>query len=66
MVAKKTVNERVFFGGSLHTNFLQQIEELMANSNVGEEDREKILANMSCPCCGGGAASFILELGKKD
>lgn len=60
--ADKALEERVVIGGSIHTNFLHQVQNLMAESNLSEEDRQKILANMSCPCCGGNGVSFTMKL----
>ena len=55
--------DRVRTGGSLHDNFVRQVQELLDKSDISEEDRRTILANMSCPCCGGGAASVNIKLG---
>ncbi len=60
----KALEERVVFGGSVHTNYQQQIESLLADADLSEEDRQKILTNMSCPCCGGNGASFTIKLGE--
>ena len=60
--ADKAVEERVVFGGSIHSNFLVQVQDLVAESDLSEEDRQKILAHMSCPCCGGNGASFTIKL----
>jgi hypothetical protein len=60
--ADKALEERVVFGGSVHSNFLQQVQELVAESGLSEEDSQKILTNMSCPCCGGNGASFTIKL----
>ncbi|MDE0537348.1 MAG: hypothetical protein OXH94_01305 [Rhodospirillales bacterium] len=56
-------HDRVQTGGSLHDNFVRQVQELLDKSDISEEDRRTILANMSCPCCGGGAASVNIKLG---
>ncbi len=62
--ADKALENRVSFGGSIHTGFVQQVQNLMAESDLSQEDREKILSNMSCPCCGGNGASFTVKLNK--
>ena len=56
-------HDRVQTGGSLHDNFVRQVQELLDKSDISEEDRRTILANMSCPCCGGSAASVNIKLG---
>ncbi len=56
-------HDRVQTGGSLHDNFVRQVQELLDKSDISEEDRRIILANMSCPCCGGSAASVNIKLG---
>ena len=56
-------HDRVQMGGSLHDNFVRQVQELLDKSDISEEDRRTILANMSCPCCGGSAASVNIKLG---
>ena len=60
------LENRVSFGNSSHEIFIQQIENLMVDADMSSEDRQKILANMNCPCCGGNAASFTIKLGEKD
>jgi len=62
--ADEALETRVVFGGSIHTNFLQQVQDLIAEADLSEEDRQKILINMSCPCCGGSGASFTIKLGE--
>jgi hypothetical protein len=56
------LEERVVFGGSVHSNFLQQVQELVVEAGLSEEDRQKVLTNLSCPCCGGNGASFTIKL----
>ena len=60
------LKERVSFSNSIHTDFLQQMEKLLADSELSNADRNKILANLSCPCCGGNAAAFTIKLGEED
>ena len=62
----RAIEKRVSFGNSSHTNFVQQIETLLLNSDMSHNDRQKILANLNCPCCGGNAASFTIKLGEKN
>ena len=63
--AETALKERVLFGDSIHTDFLQQMEKLLADSELSDADRKKILANLSCPCGGGNAASFTIKLGEE-
>jgi hypothetical protein len=58
----KALQERVVFGGSIHSNFLEQVQELIVEAGLTAEDRQKILNNLSCPCCGGNGASFTIKL----
>ena len=59
-----TPHERVQTGGSIHDNFMREVQALLDKSDVREEDRRHILANMSCPCCGGSAGSLNIKLGE--
>ena len=56
------IHDRVETGGSLHENFVRQVQELLDQNKVSEKDRYQILANMSCPCCGGSGASLNIQL----
>lgn len=47
---------------SIHDVVQQQIAELLADADISEEDRQRILIAMSCPCCGAGGLSFSIEL----
>ena len=59
----KPAHERVFFGGDdAHAVFQDQVRALLAKANITEEERQLILTSMSCPCCGGGGASFSVKL----
>ena len=61
--ADKPAHERFFTGGTdAHLAFQNQVHELLANANISEEDRQRILTSMSCPCCGGGGASLSVKL----
>ncbi len=57
-------HERVQTGGSFHDIFIRVVLALLDKSDVREEDRRHILANMSCPCCGGSAGSLNIKLGE--
>lgn len=59
------VAERVQTGLSMHDAFQLSVERMLAERDVSPEDRERILANMTCPCCGGMFASFTMKLGRK-
>lgn len=47
---------------SMHDVMRQQIAELLANSDLTEEQKQQILVSMSCPCCGGGGVSLSIKL----
>ena len=38
------------------------VDKLLADANISEEDRQRILTNSVCPCCG-SAASLTVKLG---
>lgn len=59
------VAERVQITGTMHDAFQRSIELMLADREVSPEERERILANVSCPCCGGMFASFTMKLGRK-
>ena len=55
--------DRVSFGfDSAHAAFQRQMDKLLADANLSEEDRQRILINTVCPCCG-SAASLTVKLG---
>jgi hypothetical protein len=47
---------------SMHDVMRQQIAEMLANSDLTEEQKQQILVSMSCPCCGGGGVSLSIKL----
>jgi hypothetical protein len=47
---------------SLHELFQQQTRQMFDRTDLDEEQRQKILVAMSCPCCGAGAMSFTAKL----
>jgi hypothetical protein len=51
-----------YSGLSLHALFEQQARQLIERADLDEEQKQKILLAMSCPCCGGGAMSFTAKL----
>ena len=50
---------RVIMGGSLHEAFQREVQKLLETTDMSEEDRQRILTGMACPCCGGGASVVI-------
>lgn len=47
---------------SIHDAMRQQIAELLANSDLTEEQKQQILVSMSCPCCGSSGVSLSIKL----
>ena len=47
---------------SMHEVMRQQIAEMLANSDLTEEQKQQILVSMSCPCCGGSGMSLSIKL----
>lgn len=51
-------------GLSLHDAFQRDVMRLLENTDISDEDRQRILANTACPCCG-GSASMAVPLTRK-
>jgi len=49
---------------SLHDLFEQQARNMLDRADIEEEDKQRILIAMSCPCCGAGSMSFTAKLKK--
>jgi hypothetical protein len=47
---------------AMHDQIIQQVTELLAGTNLSEEEKQKILASISCPCCGGSGPSLVFDL----
>ncbi|MFL6797887.1 MAG: hypothetical protein ACJ8F3_10785 [Xanthobacteraceae bacterium] len=47
---------------SLHDLFEQQTREMLARTDLDEEQKQSILVAMSCPCCGGAGMSYTVKL----
>ncbi len=47
---------------SMHDAMRQQIAEMLANSDLTEEQKQQILVAMQCPCCGSGGLSLSIKL----
>jgi hypothetical protein len=47
---------------SLHELFQQQARRILDRSDLEEDQKQHILAAMSCPCCGAGGMSFTAKL----
>ena len=50
---------RVITGGTLHEAFQREVQKLLDTTDMSEEDRQRILTGMVCPCCGGGASVVV-------
>lgn len=62
--AKPNTEDRVIYGsGDMHDAFQTQINVLLENADITEEERQRILMGMSCPCCGGSGISMTIKLG---
>lgn len=54
--------DRVSFGPEgAHLAFQRQMDKLLSDAKVSDEDRQRILTNTVCPCCG-SAASLTVKL----
>ena len=54
---------QIAYGGdTLHQLFAQQTRSMLDRTDLDEEQKQSILAAMSCPCCGAGAMSYTVKL----
>jgi hypothetical protein len=61
------IASRVIMSGgdiSLHDAFQRDVLRLLENTDISDEDRQRILGNTACPCCG-GSASMVVPLTKR-
>jgi hypothetical protein len=57
---------QVFTGDqALHELFREQAAAVLADTDIGEEEKQSILLAMSCPCCGAGSMSFSVKMTPK-
>ena len=57
---------RIYTGDeALHELFREQAAEVLDDADIGEEEKQSILAAMTCPCCGAGTMSFSVSLKPK-
>ena len=57
---------RIFTGDqALHELFREQAAAVLDNAEIGEEEKQGILAAMTCPCCGTGTMGFSVSLKPK-
>lgn len=45
-----------------HIAFRQQVADLLADLDMSEAERQRLLSTIMCPCCGGTGASVSIEL----
>jgi len=54
---------QVFTGDqALHDLFREQAAAVLADTDIGEEEKQSILLAMTCPCCGAGSMSFSVKM----
>ncbi len=56
------IASRVIMSGggiSQHDAFQRDVLRLLENTDISEEDRQRILGNTACPCCGGSASMAV-------
>jgi len=57
---------RIFTGDqALHELFREQAAAVLADTDIGEEEKQSILLAMTCPCCGAGTMSFSVKMRPK-
>lgn len=47
---------------SMHEAMRKQIEEMLAQSDLSDEQKQQILVAMQCPCCGASGVSLSIKL----
>jgi hypothetical protein len=64
--AKKRAKIGQIFTGdqALHELFREQAAAVLEDADIGEEEKQTILAAMTCPCCGTGSMSVSVKLRK--
>ena len=54
---------QIFTGDqALHELFREQAAAMLEDAEIGEEEKQAILAAMTCPCCGAGSMSVSVKL----
>ena len=54
---------QIFTGDqALHELFREEAAAVLDNAEIGEEEKQSILAAMTCPCCGAGTMSISVKL----
>ncbi len=57
---------QIFTGDqALHELFREQAAAVLDDAEIDEEEKQNILAAMTCPCCGAGTMSFSVKLRPK-
>ncbi|HEY1542601.1 MAG TPA: hypothetical protein VGG01_09345 [Xanthobacteraceae bacterium] len=57
---------RIYTGDeALHELFREEAAAMLGDADIGEEEKQSILAAMTCPCCGAGTMSFSVSLKPK-
>lgn len=57
------IEERIKFGNeAVHQAFQNQIAALLDQTDLSEEERQRILVAMNCPCCGAGGLSLSVKI----
>ncbi len=47
---------------AMHEAMHKQIAEMLAKSDLSEEQKQEILVAMQCPCCGASGVSLSIKL----
>jgi hypothetical protein len=47
---------------SLHQLFESQARQMLERADLDEEQKQRLLVAMSCPCCGAGGLSLTVKL----
>ena len=62
--AKKRAKIGQIFTGdqALHELFREEAAAVLANADIGEDEKQSILTAMTCPCCGAGTMSVSVKM----
>jgi hypothetical protein len=57
---------RIYTGDeALHELFREQAAAMLGDAQVSEDEKQSILAALTCPCCGAGSMSVSVKLKSK-
>lgn len=49
-------------GNAAHQATRRQVMAVLDDSKLDEDEKQRVLAGITCPCCSGGGASMVVDL----